>query len=375
MKLNGINTKIKIVGNPIGTSGYAIHTRNLTKAMIKEGIDIQLDLINFNSDWSKLIGDNNLRAAIEKNHPDTVPVILIMTPENWEFYSGYPGKKYGFLVFEGSKLPFTWIKILEKWEGDIFVPSWHVLNALIDSLPNKNKWKNKVWIIPHGVDKEIFKPEGEKMFEKSKFVPFRFLFVGGWSQGIKDRKSLDIAIKAFLKAFPLNQNNTHSVEFIIKINKAYCPKEKVINDLADMGIIGDNRIKITDDELTEKELAKLYRSCDCFVMPSKAEAYGIPLAEAVACGIPVITSNYGGQTDYINKTNGILVGGKMIKAESEPKFYYHNAEWLEVDVDKLANAMKKMFKKPIKITANKIKKINTWDKSAKYLKLIIFDKK
>jgi glycosyltransferase involved in cell wall biosynthesis len=55
--------------------------------------------------------------------------------------------------------------------------------------------------------------------------------------------------------------------------------------------------KIDDDELKA-----LYHACECFVLPSisRAESFGIVLAEAMACGRPVISTDIGSGTSHIN---------------------------------------------------------------------------
>jgi alpha-1,3-rhamnosyl/mannosyltransferase len=43
-------------------------------------------------------------------------------------------------------------------------------------------------------------------------------------------------------------------------------------------------------EVGDEELARLYRGARCLVYPSLYEGFGIPVAEALACGCPVVTS-------------------------------------------------------------------------------------
>jgi glycosyltransferase involved in cell wall biosynthesis len=59
-------------------------------------------------------------------------------------------------------------------------------------------------------------------------------------------------------------------------------------EAAALGLAGRVRfLGPVDDGL----LADLYRAADCFVFPSLAEGFGLPVLEAQGCGCPVVTSN------------------------------------------------------------------------------------
>jgi rhamnosyl/mannosyltransferase len=54
-------------------------------------------------------------------------------------------------------------------------------------------------------------------------------------------------------------------------------------------------------EVADDELPALYQSADAFVLPAttRAEAFGTVLLEAMACGLPCVTTEVGSGTSYV----------------------------------------------------------------------------
>jgi glycosyltransferase involved in cell wall biosynthesis len=60
--------------------------------------------------------------------------------------------------------------------------------------------------------------------------------------------------------------------------------------------------------IPDDELVFYYNLCDCFVMPSKCEGFGMVFLEALACGKPVIAGNKDGSVDAVlDGELGVLV--------------------------------------------------------------------
>ena len=57
----------------------------------------------------------------------------------------------------------------------------------------------------------------------------------------------------------------------------------------------------------QKDLWKLYNGANCFVSACQCEGFSMPELEAMYCGCPVICTNSGGNMDYVNYSNAILV--------------------------------------------------------------------
>jgi len=59
--------------------------------------------------------------------------------------------------------------------------------------------------------------------------------------------------------------------------------------------------------LSQRECADVLRRASGFVLPSLMECGGAVVLEAMAMGLPVIATNWGGPADYLNPYCGILV--------------------------------------------------------------------
>jgi len=65
---------------------------------------------------------------------------------------------------------------------------------------------------------------------------------------------------------------------------------------------------------SKAEIAKEMRKTDFFVFPSKHESFGLVVAEALSCGLPVIVTDQTAPREFVNESNGILVPPYDIEA-------------------------------------------------------------
>lgn len=66
-------------------------------------------------------------------------------------------------------------------------------------------------------------------------------------------------------------------------------------------------IEYLNRDLTEEEMAGLYSACDCLAHPYRGEGFGLPIAEAMACGLPVIVTGYGAALDFCRDEHAFLI--------------------------------------------------------------------
>jgi glycosyltransferase involved in cell wall biosynthesis len=233
-------------------------------------------------------------------------------------------------VFESTRIPATILPAIQGAD-QVWVPSaWGC-----DVLLAHGVAEHRVHVVPEGVDGARFHAHGRQ--PRTSARPFRFLTVGKYEQ----RKGIDQTIEAFAQVYA---NQPHA-ELIIKSNYFTNHHEKY-NALR-AKISGLDNVTLLWGEMTEIQLADLYRASDTFVLPTRAEGWGLPLIEAVAAGLPVITTRYSGQTEFLQHvTDSVLpVAHVMTRIDcAEYCSYYPDSEsdwgiWAQPNVDSIVTCM------------------------------------
>ena len=107
------------------------------------------------------------------------------------------------------------------------------------------------------------------------------------------------------------------------------------------------RIMIKNQKVDESVLPVFYQEADCFILPSRGEAFGLPFLESMASSVPVITTNFGGQIDFVDQTNGWLIEIKQLKHLSERlckiNSAFSNLWFAEPQIDDIRNIMRYVF--------------------------------
>lgn len=129
----------------------------------------------------------------------------------------------------------------------------------------------RIEIVAPGVDLEVWRPDSDYIPEKT----LKILFVGGDLM----RKGGDVLLNAF-RSLP------HGVAELHLVTRTELP--------AEAGVTVYNHLQPNTPELIE-----LYQKSDVFVLPTKAEAFGIAAIEASAAGLPVIATAVGGLVDIV----------------------------------------------------------------------------
>jgi glycosyltransferase involved in cell wall biosynthesis len=247
-------------------------------------------------------------------------------------HGNFRGHNIQWVVFESTRIPENILAVLFTSE-QVWVPTEWGRGVLV----SHGLQKEKIRVIPEAVDGDTFHTHGRKPYTKDR--PFRFLSVGKY----EIRKSLDETIEAFAQVYA----NTPAIELIIKSNYFINNDQKfqaLQNKVKDLGL---TNVRLLWGEMSTYDMAELYRSCDAFVLPSKAEGWGLPLIEAAASGLPVISTYYSGHTEFLQQISSSFLPVTFTMGPitcTEYQTYYPDSannwgSWARPDVFSIANAM------------------------------------
>lgn len=357
---------INLIGTILGTSGYDAHTRELLNALMKF---TKVKLLTSIPPGAEMhINDRELNAW--KNKEDYDINLIIAHPIHWRLHTNNK-RNWVYLVWEGDRVPLSFIEEMESPEIEyVIVPSMHTYDAVMNTLDITRSDENetlikKLQIIHHGVNLE-------KFYSMAKNTDkFRFLGNKGF-RNLEDRGGIQYLLQAYMEEFKAEEN----VELVLKINPAYGVPD--LNKLMQHMIQYNPKpapIRFITDNVKYEELVKIYNQANCFVSPTRAEAFNIPCIEALACGLPVITTIFGGQIDFVNNLNGWLVGGELTEVKHE--LMYEGIKWLTPSITELRKVMREAFELPRDLFDRKIQegfataKEFTWDSTAEKLLVLI----
>lgn len=145
----------------------------------------------------------------------------------------------------------------------------------------------KVTAVPLGVA-SYFKPEPDKAklekFRQEKQLPARFVLYLGT---LEPRKNIPLLLRGFARFRHEQPEAAQDVQLVVGGAKGWF-YEDIFRLVKELDL---EAVTTFPGYINEQELPLWYNIAECFVYPSLYEGFGLPPLEAMACGVPVITSN------------------------------------------------------------------------------------
>ena len=169
--------------------------------------------------------------------------------------------------------------------------------------------EERITVIPNGIDIETFRPS-------LKNKPFEYNIVTTASADIplKGLRNLILALPRVIKEFP-----STSLTVIGKSPK----KSKLHKLIEDLDL--EDRISFRSG-IDEEEIVDIYHNSDIAVIPSLYEGFGFGAGEAMACGVPLISTDSGGLKQVIGDSALKIKPGSVVEIEEGiSKLFYDEA--------------------------------------------------
>jgi len=343
---------------------WSVVGQNLARSFIKKNHQVHLLSTNGYSFFPKDL-KNNIKPQLDKEY-DMQMAYTIMP--NFPIYLSRGKNKFGMWSIEfDDYFPHGFAKYAAHVDN-ILVPSNHT-KAIFASAGIKEE---KIVVVPHGVANEFYYGTSKYKFPEKFSNKIKILVNVGQPHL---RKGLNHLLEIYGKSF----TSKDDVVLIFKVpNKK--PKLQFEVDVRDLLADFKNKYPHHADlfQITEyiEDISSLYRACDIYLFPSKAEAFSLSPAEAIISGLITITSKHGGALDFCTENNCLLLEGKLEKAPRDMLYYADNskttvnAKCFAPDIDFAVSALKyavnnlyslkEKFKNERKLLHDKL----TWDAAA-----------
>lgn len=290
------------------STGYANQTRNILKRLSKEKdfevAHLAWNYVNQTLKKVTLMDGEELDFVIlpgtgQQHARDTfAPYIRQIKPDvSWVLLDTFmlypwaldidfsPSRSIFYFPTDGDGFPTGCDAILRKFD-------FRVAMAKYGQKQVKDEFGIDAHYIPHGVDTNFFKPFSQKEKQELKKVwkienKFVFLTVGR-NQGRKNHQGL---VKAFAKF-------AEGKDDVVLIMHMDANDPAAINSLPALikKLKLENKVLFSPvtwfSGFPTEDMPKIYNMADVFVLDTTGEGFGIPLIEAMSCGIPIIATDY-----------------------------------------------------------------------------------
>ncbi len=234
------------------------------------------------------------------------PDLILTHSVTWAGYAASLIKEYDgvpYLVVEHRSF-FVWStenarKMVKPYYLPFFEKAYQNCNklvlvsgSLLTGLKTLMPWiEEKSMVIPNMIREDMFLPPSEPR----KTTPFIFI----WAGRLEHVKGLDVLLKAVQL---LKDRNNGPVK--VRLAGTGSLKSELSQMAEDLGVT--DRVQFLG-RISREEMQKEMQEANCFVLPTRYEAFGAVLIEAMATGLPVIATRSGGPDHIVSKENGLLI--------------------------------------------------------------------
>jgi glycosyltransferase involved in cell wall biosynthesis len=291
--------KVLYIGHYKEFGGWGQAATDYILALDKVGVDVVCRNVTLTQDKPDV--HPRILELEKKETTGSTVCIQHVLPHHIEATDGFE-KNIAFFAGESTSIKhLPWFDCLQLVD-QVWVP-----NADLKGFLDEDQLGVDVRVIPHTTDMGRFKQSYNPLPIPSTQNKFKFYYIGD----VNARKNLDTIITCFNSEF----DKYEDVCLIVKVNKFGIDPEVLTRELDGQFATVKQSMRMYNDvndypkeiiianRMTENQLCSLHATCDCFVAPSRGEAWSIPSFDAMAFGNTPIVSDFGGTKDFVESGN------------------------------------------------------------------------
>jgi len=322
---------------PWAPTGYGIVTRQVVPRIQAEGHEVVVACKHFHTGtvvWNGIPTIQGMDLSMLNRMIDRGEADYIISLLDNHAIDGVPKKWISYTPFDTEKIPLSISRSLEQPLMIIALTS-HGQKEI-------ERVGYESWYAPHGIDTKIYYPDEDSRQRGREALGWQDNFVIG-SVGVNyadDRKNYVNLLRAFKDFHTMHEE----ARLYLSVNPLHTDKNDSLTR-AMQNLELDNLVKWAEPDqyflgkVSDQMMANRYRLMDVFCLPTKGEGFGLPLIEAQACGVPVITTDA--------STGPELCPTQYLIPVKDDEWEWFNKEWrASVSASSIFQALQRAYNHP-----------------------------
>lgn len=272
--------------------------------------------------------------VVHANAPEAEAAFAAHRPADWA-----SRRRIAYWAWETPLAPKSWTRVAPFFH-EIWAPSRFTRDAIAErfKLSGATDLVGRLRVVPHPAPRSFAVDAGNSFWGEPPRA-FKGLAMFD-ARSAAARKNPQAAVAAWTSAFPEPSSEAMLLVKAVGLERNSRERRRLLDFIR-----GRSDIRLIEVGLSDAEVRSLIASCDVLVSLHRSEGFGLVLAEAMACGRPVLATGWSGNVDFMDDGNACLVPYRLVPIRDDSGTY-SGSVWAEPDLQAAAQALRRLRSDP-----------------------------